>query len=208
MFSVKPPPMLHSYPIYYSRVCFVFGRADALMPAVQGCSTWASCGLASQPWHNDALATSCLPHLCFSSGGYPASDGLYLYQIVLQEWLQLQFVVILPVISKCMRTRAIHSPLHKTSVLYLMPLITSLEVYTSTALLCLVLKWERICIIQEIKQFMSRMFSWKNVEGAQVGWLEILFGDDWRKLLMRMAYKSHPRDPASSFIISFVFVMC
>lgn len=37
-----------------------------------------------------------------------------------------------------MRTRAIHSLLHKAQVLYLMPLITSLQVYSSTSLLVLV----------------------------------------------------------------------
>lgn len=47
-----------------------------------------------------------------------------------------------PVISICMRTWAIRSPLHKAQVLYLMPLITSLQVpvYASTSLLVLVPK--------------------------------------------------------------------
>lgn len=62
--------MLHSYPINYSRVWFLFSQSDTLMLAVQGCSKLASWGLANQSWHSLQFC------LCFLQEGMLSLIGV------------------------------------------------------------------------------------------------------------------------------------
>lgn len=152
MFSVKAPPILHSYPINYSRVWFLLSQSDALMQAVRGSSQPVS-QPASQPtnqlWSCQSAADTMMPQppalplrpprrVCclWLVWLYPGRHSICT-RLHCRSGDSCNLQQFLPVISICMRTRAIHSPLHKAQVLYLMPLITNLQVYSSTNLLVL-----------------------------------------------------------------------
>lgn len=168
MFSVKAPPILHSYPINYSRVWFLLSETDKLMLAVQGSSQPASWGLANQQYADTMMPQPpALPLL--PSGGYAVSDwcGCTLADtpFVLDCTAGVEIAAICsnsPVISICMRTWAIRSPLHKAQVLYLMLLITSLQVYSSTSLLVLPPKSGLAHAAEKaLKKEKGILFSWR-----------------------------------------------
>lgn len=72
MFSVKAPPIVHSYPINYSRAWFVFSQYDTLMLPVQGSSQPAEVlpiRLDADTMMPQPPALPLLP-----SGGYAVSD--------------------------------------------------------------------------------------------------------------------------------------